>query len=103
MGKSSKELKAAKRIEKWRQTRKMGKVRFLLVYGSIFWGIPTGVISSLVTTLNGDTGSSLLLLLAINIPIFFLTGALWGYLMWCWFEASYKKELAKVKEVPDNS
>ncbi len=63
----------------WAAKRKMGRTRFVVVYGIIFWAIPVGVIMNLITGWLDGFSASRIITSAIIWPI---TGIVFGAIMW---------------------
>ena len=68
--------------------------RLILYYGGVKWGLPMGILFSITYILYKDgphfssfLSSWFLLSLALSIPIFFLMGCVWGWLMYRFLES----------------
>ncbi|MFG6147555.1 hypothetical protein [Halobacillus sp. B23F22_1] len=78
-----------KHLDKWKETRKQGKRKFIIVNGIVKWGLVTGVLffAFQQLVLNGLTPSMLLDTrvvpeFAVTLGIFMLGGILFGSLLW---------------------
>jgi hypothetical protein len=69
-----KEEKAAKLV-------KLGRSKFVLLYGVLLWGIPTGILFALVRGYSDGWGTFLPQLI-LSLILFPLGGILYGRLMW---------------------
>ncbi|MEM7784733.1 MAG: hypothetical protein AAF623_15390 [Planctomycetota bacterium] len=85
-----------KQFKKWTETRKRGMIYFVVVYGVLAWGLGTGILWSLLTSMmSGWEGTSLRFTLGL---IFFpIGGILFGVLMWFILEKQYKKRLTQLE------
>ena len=73
-------------IKTWNEVKSMGMRNFILKYGIMKWGVPTGILYFVITLLfSFNIGSirSFILSTVINLLIFILLGgSLFGFLMW---------------------
>lgn len=76
--------------KRWERIRKGGAVRFVLMWGVLYWGLLTAVLASAITALFGSAG--FLESLRWGIVGFPIAGALWGAFMWAHFESRYRRE-----------
>jgi hypothetical protein len=67
----------------------MGRTKFILLYGMLFWGVSTAVIVSLIEYFTGQAFS--LLKLAIKLITFPIVGIGWGYAMWVYFQKQHEQ------------
>ena len=70
-----------KRFEKWARTREMGPVRYILVYGVLFWGMLTAAFTILLTWALFGRNITIEQVL-INLFTFALGGVIFG--AWTW-------------------
>ena len=71
--------------EKWARTRRLGRKRFVWLYGVLGWGVPTAVLFSLLRA-YAEGWEQLPVILAISLAIFPLGGVVFGRVMWWWLE-----------------
>lgn len=76
--------------KRWEQIRKGGAMRFVLVWGVLYWGVVSALLASVMGALLG--WASFLESLRWNIVAFPLGGALWGVTMWAYFESKHQRE-----------
>jgi hypothetical protein len=76
--------------KRWEQIRKGGAMRFVLVWGVLYWGVVTGLLFSVMRALLGS--ASFLESLRWSIVIFPLGGVLFGASMWAHFESKHQRE-----------
>ncbi|AQT67166.1 hypothetical protein STSP2_00309 [Anaerohalosphaera lusitana] len=75
--------------KRWAKMRKMGKRKFVLVYGVLFWGLLGGLIYSLDwKTFTFDSVGDVVR----GVIIFTICGALFGLLLWLQAESRYGEE-----------
>lgn len=94
MNRTSKEDKRNKQIVKWEKTRKLGMVKYILLHGVFYWGLPMALFLTAFNYKILNQGT-LKAQLSINIPLFILGGALFGFLTWRTYEGLYKRYMAK--------
>ena len=87
----SKDNKIKKDIESkanWAKTRKMGRTKFILIYGVLFWGI---ILAIAFFFLNVKVYPSIpwYLLLIFSLIIFCIAGYFVGYFSWKSAEKKY--------------
>jgi hypothetical protein len=76
--------------EKWVKLSKMGRSRFVLLYGILGWGIPTAILFTLLQSYqNGWDGFLFELIPAL--VIFPIGGYVWGRVMWKFLERRHGK------------
>lgn len=78
-------------LSKWEKTRKLGKFKYILIYGVILWGIPTAVFwSFLMQYINPMDSIYYWLIPAIfTFPI---GGVFYGDFTWNRFEKIYSSK-----------
>ena len=74
-------------LAKWKETRKKGKLRFVLVHGVLLFGLPMFV----AMTLFREWGNLDPQLLAISAVVWSLGGAAFGAAMWFVQERQLRK------------
>lgn len=81
-------------LQKWAKTLALGRKQYILLYGVLGWGVPTGLIWALILAWRDgwDKLPGFMIGGLIGFPI---GGILFGALMWKWSEAAYQKSLAK--------
>jgi hypothetical protein len=83
--------------ERWAKTRKLGRKQFVLRFGVLAWGVPTGILFALRET--QDFGwSTFPLQLLLAMMIFPLAGVVWGRAMWWLMERLHGRQAGKVIE-----
>lgn len=76
----------------WKKIREKGKRHFILYRGIIGWGIPTGILYTImIKGLKGVTIGDILGKLIISIIVFPIGGYFWGLWVWNIQEKKYKK------------
>ena len=90
---------------RWERVRRMGRSRFIRMYGVFGWGLVTGLISSLWMVFGGfNAGNirpSLLIFVAVvTVPAMMAAGYLWGWWMWTMCEARYARRSARRANPP---
>ena len=87
-----------KSAAKWERSRRRGRGFFVLVYGVVAWGVPTGVLFSLLmwwltsaamSRISPDFEVGHLWLLALSVPAFAVGGYFWGAEMCKTMESKY--------------
>ena len=77
-----------KQRAKWERTRGKGMWRFVLLYGVLFWGglmiITSSLYRMIIGTLVYDN-------LRITVPVFLVSGLVFGLVMWLVGEYMYRK------------
>ena len=82
-----------KKTERWERLRSKGKCHFVVRYGVIYWGIPTGFLWSVFfSTVNSHV--SFWSALPVGMCLFPLGGIFFGLVMWAIGEKNYKKVMA---------
>jgi uncharacterized membrane protein YedE/YeeE len=67
---------------RWERTRAKGMWRFVLIYGVLIWGGSMCIVTSLLATvINGRDN------LTIRVPVFLVSGLVFGF--GCWFVGEY--------------
>lgn len=93
-----------KQREKWSRIRRLGKLRYMIIYGIFFWGLPVGVFYVLITTLIDNNFSIQPILesallrrlffakLFISITLFPTCGLAVSWWLWDYNEKKYLNE-----------
>lgn len=84
-------------IKKWEKTRKLGKVKFVLLYGALIWGVATPILKNIFTYYIFNTPISSISI-TIDLIIFPIIGILWGVIIWNITEKKYLSSMPIVKE-----
>lgn len=84
----------SEKLQRWEETRKMGLVPFVLVYGVLAWGLSTGVIWAVVMSVMSGWEKFFMRLLVACI-FFPIGGVLFGFFVW------RKNEQEFLKQMPD--
>ncbi len=89
--KDNKSKKLQKNKSNWAETRKMGKTKFILIYGMLFWGL---IMALAFFFLNLSENASIpwYLHLLISLGIFLIAGYFVGLLSWNAAEKKYNSE-----------
>ena len=99
--------------ENWQKIREKGKVNFVWKYGVLYWGIPAGIIASILMDLfdqfieNYFTFPSSILTLnflkgmIIYVIIFAIGGYIYGFIAWEHFERKYKQTQETIQKYQD--
>lgn len=84
----------SKQREKWAKTRSKGKLRFILVYGVLFLGVSSAILSSIIKaiyynnfSLQTFTSPEFL----VNLVCLLVGGYFWGHIVWNFNEKEYLK------------
>lgn len=72
----------------WKMMQQRGMRRFILVYGVLGWGVPSGILFSLVYWI-WDMGIPPMIITPIAIILCPIGGILWGWVMWHFFKWMY--------------
>jgi hypothetical protein len=93
-----------KQRQKWAKIRMLGKFRYVLGYGILLWGIPTGLCYAVLTTLT-DNGFSLFRVLSspllrqlfvakliISLILFPICGCVLAWWLWHYWEKKYSEQ-----------
>ena len=81
---------------KWEETRRLGRMSFVLKKGVLYWGLMMfGIFVGIQTSNNPDQFFSIL---AINLPVWFIAGVIFGFVLWHVSENKYAKYCADHKE-----
>lgn len=75
-------------IKRWEARRKLGKEKFILLYGVILWGGSAGTIATLIDCWRRGFSVSKLLIAAIIWPV---GGWFVGSIMWSKSEEKYRR------------
>jgi hypothetical protein len=85
---------SARQIKKWRQTRQMGRSRFIWVRGVLGWGVPTAIFwSFLMAGTRADT--SFIGYFVTGIVLFPVGGYFWGIWVWKNSECQYLSQRSR--------
>jgi len=87
----SKENKIKKDIENkanWKKTREMGRTKFILFYGVLFWGLIVAIIFFLLN-IKAYPAIPWYILLLVSIVIFGIAGYFVGHFSWKSAEKKY--------------
>ncbi|MGH6814307.1 MAG: hypothetical protein ACREC6_01235 [Hyphomicrobiaceae bacterium] len=76
------------RSKRWEATRQQGRRRFILVYGVLGWGVPTGILFSLASWFF-DPNLNVMVAAPLAMIVFPIGGILWGRWMWHVGERAY--------------
>ena len=76
-------------LRKWEKTRKIGFLRYVLVYGVLFWGGLSGVLFSVMKVLT-EPSIAFLSSVTYALPIFMVGGIFFGASMWRVREWQYR-------------
>ncbi len=77
-------------MDRWEKTRTIGKLRFILVYGVVIWGLITAALYSVITYFwqHPEPWYSVFITSFIVFPVM---GIVWGLLVWHFSEKKYLK------------
>jgi hypothetical protein len=83
-----------KKVKRWERTRKMGKTRYIIVYGVLIWGIVAGLSFPFIQWIlfNQPPGPSRFVL---SLIVFQITGIFVGIVTWNNSERMYQQFLDK--------
>lgn len=86
-----------KQLDRWEKTRRMGRPRFVLLVGVLYWGVLTGLLWSVaMAAIQGwDRLPTLLPIALVGFPV---GGFFFGAYVW---KASEKQYLEARGEAPD--
>jgi hypothetical protein len=74
---------APKSVERWERIRRRGRRSFVWRWGVLAWGLPTGVLFSVMMIVQPDESiGSAMGTAAVALVVFPLGGLVWGNLMW---------------------
>jgi hypothetical protein len=76
--------------EKWVKLSKMGRSRFVLLYGVLGWGVPTAILFSLLRGYERGW-AEFPVNLVLSLIMFPLAGIVWGRWMWKFLERRHGK------------
>ena len=85
------------RFERWEKTRAIGKQRFILFYGVLFWGVLTALLVSSFSLVIGSELFPLGKTALISTLVLPLAGIFWGWMMWNYAESLYRRHLADAR------
>lgn len=82
-------------MNKWEKVREKGKKHYIIFNGVIGWGIPTGVLFTIINALINDKSIGLndefVILFVTSMIMFPIGGILFGLWNWNSFEKNYQK------------
>ena len=78
-------------LKKWEERRKLGRTKFILIYGIVYWGIPVGIIMVLFNGWRFGFSVPRIVTACITWPI---AGVVYGFFMWHMMEKKYQQFLA---------
>jgi hypothetical protein len=82
----------SKQMLKWEETRKKGRPNYIWRTGVLTWGLI--MCSIFVGMQSAQNPDRLLPILALNIPLWFCAGLIYGFLTWHALERQYNRYLA---------
>jgi hypothetical protein len=91
-----------KQLESWRTVRAKGRLRYVLLYGGLFWGAPSGLLmvaTDFLFQVVRDHLSRAFIIEALlprypfYVAGFYLSGCVLGLLMWNRYEREYLSSL----------
>ena len=80
---------STKNLAKWEKIRKGGLLRFVLLWGVLFWGLGTAILYSLFMSLVAHV--DFLGILPISLIAFPIGGIFFGLTVWWLSERKYKQ------------
>ncbi len=80
-----------RRLARWERIRADGRLRYVLRYGMLGWGVTTGLVWAGLMSLIGSAPSPWLYI-ALGLSLFPLAGVLWGMAMWNWMERHWRRQ-----------
>ncbi|TNE63956.1 MAG: hypothetical protein EP335_08205 [Alphaproteobacteria bacterium] len=80
-------------LDRWEKIRRGGRMRYILLYGVLGWGLPTLLLFSLIRGwVEGRVESILATVFdPMHLVIWALAGVVFGALMWRWSERIYER------------
>ena len=81
-------------VEKWRAIRAKGLWRYMLVSGVLAWGVPMFLVMTFVVNRQRAENVGLI---ALQLVIWLVGGAMFGTTMWYVMERQYRKAIAEAK------
>jgi asparagine N-glycosylation enzyme membrane subunit Stt3 len=80
--------------QKWAKIREQGRMAYVLKYGVVGWGVPTGVMFSIVmAAMQG--WERFWVLLAVSLILFPIGGIAFGVLTWKASESKYQEAVGQ--------
>ena len=85
-----------KAIARWERVRTRGRLRYVLVHGVLFWGLPMLLVVTGFTYFQQygwvwpSAETERILLILLNLAIWPIGGYLFGAAMWSMLEGAYK-------------
>lgn len=89
--KNKKSKKLQENKTNWAETRKMGKNKFILIYGVLFWGLIMAI-AFFFLNLNENATIPWYIHLLISLAIFLIAGYFVGLLSWNSAEKKYHEK-----------
>ncbi len=82
----------------WHKSRRMGRERFVLTYGVLYWGVLTGLLwvaafGGYTVLVEGEAWDSALDILPFGLTCFPIGGIAFGYSLWWWTERTYRRRM----------
>lgn len=78
-------------LERW-EVHRISRWKFILIHGVIYWGLPVWVLTRFIDMLlEKKTFSHDFELWYFSLPVWMLSGLLFGWLLWLSNEKKYKK------------
>jgi preprotein translocase subunit YajC len=87
-----------KDLEAWEKTREMGRTKYILFHGVLFWGVPMFAIMTFFVNNRPDRPLTQGMIL-VSALVWALGGALFGFLTWYINERRYQKHAEQRSEV----
>ena len=86
------------RFTAWSETRKKGKMKYILINGILYYGLPMFIIIAFFVHDLLDQSEHFVSTLIIDGVGWTVGGALFGLITWSVFEYEYQKECSKRNE-----
>jgi len=85
-------------MKKWEETRKIGKSKYIFLYGVLMWGSLTSLSFQIISKMNKAYNYTSFKLQVLMPTVFFMIlGVAVGYLLWSISEKRYEKERLKMR------
>ncbi len=82
-------------LKKWETKRRLGRTKFILVYGILYWAIPACIAATLIRVyLMGEKFNFNVASVSITVAVWALAGVFFGWQMWRRVETRYQDFLA---------
>jgi hypothetical protein len=78
-----------RQARRWAKIRASGRDRFIWIHGVFGWGVPTGILVSLVLSLLNQWEGALFYYMSLSLILFSIGGYFWGLLIWQISEKQY--------------